>query len=217
MKNGFAAGVLAGILIASTIGSAGAITAKVQKELEYRDISVTLDGVKLDLKDAKGNPVEPFMFEGTNYLPVRALAESLGLNVAWDGSTNTVVLTSPKTTLDDQEILVGSKSHIRVYYTGLEKTTDGEYLINLRIENDSDYTVHIYNQGSVINNKYGPWSYVHDIEPGKTVDEPMVIPKDRASEIDEVDRVKIWLYATGSNENHEYIHETFVSDTIYLK
>lgn len=35
------------------------------------------------------------MFSGTNYLPVRALAESLGLNVAWDGANNTVVLTTP--------------------------------------------------------------------------------------------------------------------------
>lgn len=218
MKNykSFLSGMLAMLLICTMVGTASATVGKVTKELEYRDISVSLDGTKLDLRDAKGNPVEPFMFEGTNYLPVRALAESLGLNVAWDGSTNTVVLTSPKTTLDEQEVLVGSKNHIRVYYTGLEKTTDGEYLINLRIENDSDYTVHIYNQGSVINKKYGPWSYVHDIEPGKVVDEPMVIPKDRAENIDKVDRVKIWLYATGVNENHEYIHETFVSDTIYI-
>ena len=36
------------------------------------------------------------MFDGTNYLPVRALAEALGLDVAWDGSTSTVVLTTPK-------------------------------------------------------------------------------------------------------------------------
>lgn len=216
MKKSFAAGVLAGLMIASTVGTAGAVTAKVQKELEYRDISVSLDGVKLDLKDAKGNPVEPFMFEGTNYLPVRALAESLGLNVAWDGSTNTVVLTSPKTKVDDQEILIDSKNNIRVYYTGLEKTIDGEYLINLRVENDSDYTVHIYNQGSVINNKYGPWSYVHDIDPGKFVDEPMLIPKDRTSEIEKVNSVKIYLYAIGSNKKHESIHESFVG-TIHLK
>lgn len=34
------------------------------------------------------------MFDGTNYLPVRALSESLGMDVSWDGKTNTVVLTS---------------------------------------------------------------------------------------------------------------------------
>lgn len=217
MKKSFAAGMLAGLMIASTVGTAGAVTAKVQKELEYRDISVSLDGVKLDLKDAKGNPVEPFMFDGTNYLPVRALSEALGLNVAWDGSTNTVVLTSPKTTLDDQEILVGSKSHIRVYYTGLEKTTDGEYLVNLRVENDSDYTIRIYNQGSVVNNKYMAGDFLHDIEPGKSVEGSLIVTKETVDyyQIKEINKIKIHLYAL--EKQYGSFSETFVSDTIYLK
>lgn len=97
MKNykSFFAGMLTMLLIVCLTGTALATTGKVTKELEYRNISVSLDGKKLDLRDAKGNAVEPFMFEGTNYLPVRALAESLGLNVAWDGKTATVVLTTP--------------------------------------------------------------------------------------------------------------------------
>ena len=94
-KKSFIAGMLTMLLLVTLGVPAAATVGKVTKELEYRNISVTLDGVKLDLKDAKGNPVEPFMFEGTNYLPVRALAESLGLNVAWNGKTATVVLTTP--------------------------------------------------------------------------------------------------------------------------
>lgn len=94
-KKSFIAGMLTMLLLVTLVVPAAATVGKVTKELEYRDISVTLDGKKLDLKDAKGNPVEPFMFEGTNYLPVRALAESLGLKVAWDGKTATVVLTTP--------------------------------------------------------------------------------------------------------------------------
>ena len=92
---GFFAGMLTMLLLVSLTGTAFATLGKITKELEYRDIKVSLDGEVLDLKDAAGNHVEPFMFDGTNYLPVRALAEALGLNVAWDGSTNTVVLTSP--------------------------------------------------------------------------------------------------------------------------
>ena len=92
----FISGMLVMLLVVCLTGTALATTGKVTKELEYRDISVTLDGKKLNLKDAQGRPVEPFMFVGTNYLPVRALAESLGLEVAWDGKTNTVVLTTPK-------------------------------------------------------------------------------------------------------------------------
>lgn len=96
MKRGFLAGVLATLLVMCLVGTAGATSGKVQQEIEYRDIKVSLDGQVLDLRDAKGNTVEPFMFAGTNYIPARALAESLGLNVAWDGSTATVVLTHPE-------------------------------------------------------------------------------------------------------------------------
>lgn len=92
----FFSGMLTMLLIVCLTGTAIATTGKVTKELEYRNISVSLDGQKLNLTDAKGNPVEPFMFDGTNYLPVRALAEALGLDVAWDGATSTVVLTTPK-------------------------------------------------------------------------------------------------------------------------
>lgn len=100
MKNckAFLSGMAAMLLIMVLIGPAFASTGKIQKELEYRDIKVALDGQVLDLKDAAGNPVEPFMFDGTNYLPVRALAEALGLSVSWDGSTNTVKLARPGNT-----------------------------------------------------------------------------------------------------------------------
>lgn len=98
MKNckSYVAGMLTMLMLVSLAGTALAATGKVQKEIEYRDIKVTLDEKPLDLRDAQGNPVEPFMFEGTNYLPVRAMAEAMGLNVKWDGSTATVVLTTPE-------------------------------------------------------------------------------------------------------------------------
>lgn len=92
---GFIAGMLTMLLIVSVAGTASATLGKVTKELEYRNIKVSLDGKVLDLKDSSGNHVEPFMFDGTNYLPVRALAESMGLDVKWDGVTSTVFLTTP--------------------------------------------------------------------------------------------------------------------------
>ena len=95
MKRSYAAGFLTALLVCALIGTAGASTGKVTQELEYRNIQVSLDGKILDLRNAAGEKVEPFMFGGTNYLPVRALAEALGLSVAWDGANATVVLTSP--------------------------------------------------------------------------------------------------------------------------
>lgn len=98
MKNhkSFLAGMLTMLLITCLIGSASATRGVVQKEIEYQDIKISLDGVVLDLRDAQGNVVEPFKFGGTNYVPARALAEALGLTVAWDGATSTVVLAHPQ-------------------------------------------------------------------------------------------------------------------------
>lgn len=66
----------------------------VQKELLYDDIKITLDGEEIIPTDVNGNYVEPFIIEGTTYLPVRGIANSLGLGVDWDDETNTVLLTS---------------------------------------------------------------------------------------------------------------------------
>jgi hypothetical protein len=65
-----------------------------QADIDYCGIRITLDGAEIIPADAAGNPVEPFAIEGTTYLPVRAVAGALGLNVAWNGGTSTVALTS---------------------------------------------------------------------------------------------------------------------------
>ena len=70
-----------------------ASTGAVQVTLNYRDIRITLNGQEIQPKDAGGNPVEPFIIDGTTWLPVRAVSEALGLDVQWDEETSTVQLT----------------------------------------------------------------------------------------------------------------------------
>ena len=113
MKNfkGFIAGMITMLLIVSMAGTVSATNGKVMKELEYRDIKVSLDGEILDLRDAQGNVVEPFKFDGTNYVPVRAIAQILGLNVAWDGKNATVLLTTPEDQKPTYITRTGSKYH----------------------------------------------------------------------------------------------------------
>ena len=56
----------------------------------YRNIKLVIDGVPVTPRDSNGNVVEPFIYNGTTYLPVRAVGEALGKEVSWDGNTNTV-------------------------------------------------------------------------------------------------------------------------------
>lgn len=151
--SGFFAGMLTMLLIVAMVGSASATTGTVTKEIEYRNIAVSLDGTKLDLKDAKGNTVEPFMFNGTNYIPARALAEALGMSVSWDSATSTIVLKSancatPSTSASTEtDKLIYDNNNIKIYYLGITESSsyiDG-YDINVRIENSSsnDYIVQV--------------------------------------------------------------------------
>lgn len=65
----------------------------VEARLNYRDIKITFDGV--ELVPMNGVEVaEPFIIDGTTYLPLRGVASALGLAVDWDGATGTVILTS---------------------------------------------------------------------------------------------------------------------------
>jgi len=80
-------------LIAACSVTAAATNGSKKVELFYRDIKIMLNGNTITPKDANGNVVEPFIIDGTTYLPVRAVSEALGLNVGWDGETQTVKLT----------------------------------------------------------------------------------------------------------------------------
>lgn len=114
MKNqmkGFISGVLVTLLLVGSIGTAAATVGKASAELEYNNITVTMDGAPVNLVDANGNPVEPFIINGTTYLPVRAVAGALGLDVGWDAATKTVTLMRLSASQDPGPILQPIRGH----------------------------------------------------------------------------------------------------------
>jgi hypothetical protein len=66
-------------------------------EATFNNVKVNVEGKMLNLVDVDGNKVEPFIVEGTTYLPVRAIAEGLGKSVKWDNTTNTVHISNNNT------------------------------------------------------------------------------------------------------------------------
>lgn len=57
-------------------------------------INIFIGGGRFIAKDANGNVVNPILKDGTTYLPVRAIGEAFDKEVAWDGATRTVTLTT---------------------------------------------------------------------------------------------------------------------------
>ena len=82
------------VLLLALAVTAFASTGAVSKTITYRNIKITLDGKELTPKDVNGTPTEPFIMDDSTYLPVRAVAEALGIDVGWDDATSTVTLTS---------------------------------------------------------------------------------------------------------------------------
>lgn len=91
---GFIAGMLVSAVLAGTIGTAAATIGSRTVKADYADIKITLNGSQITPKDATGATVEPFSVNGTTYLPVRAVANALGVDVDWNGDTSTVEMKS---------------------------------------------------------------------------------------------------------------------------
>ncbi len=90
----FSCGVLVTLLCAALAVSALAVTLQKQATLEFANISLVVDGAKVQPKDATGKIVEPFIIDGTTYVPVRAVGEALGMEVSWNQTTKEVSFTS---------------------------------------------------------------------------------------------------------------------------
>ena len=87
-------GLIAGALIGATItgGAVFATTGTKTIEVLYNNIKVYKDNVLCELKDANGTVIEPFIYNGTTYMPVRGTANLAGMDVEWDGNTKSVYL-----------------------------------------------------------------------------------------------------------------------------
>lgn len=77
------------------------------------ECNIMIDGEMLLCYDTNGTLVEPFVHEGTTYVPVRAVAQAFDTTVSWDQETKTVHLgeMGGEPTLGDE---------INIYYNGEE-------------------------------------------------------------------------------------------------
>jgi len=84
--------LIIGIVIGTTIGViAAGNTEEITALLNY-GIKINYNGEVQTFKDANGNVVYPISYNGTTYLPVRAVSNLYGIPVDWDGANNTVLL-----------------------------------------------------------------------------------------------------------------------------
>lgn len=98
------------LIAAASITAASALAEPITKliEVEYNNIKINIDGKSITPTDANGKAVEPFIHDGTTYLPVRAVSNALGKKVDWDGDNMEVRITSANTSQDSSDYEKGS-------------------------------------------------------------------------------------------------------------
>lgn len=124
--SGVAAAVLAASLTSPALAALAAKTIQV-----YTGVDIYVDDVKLEPTNVNGNPVEVFVYNGTTYLPIRAVGEALGKTVQWDPKTNSAYLgkhtgEKPAVWLQDLDYFTGNKFVVH--------TTEKDNLGNTRQE-----------------------------------------------------------------------------------
>lgn len=72
--------------------------------VQYCGIKLMVNGAPVTPKDANGSTVEPFIYNGTTYLPVRAVGNALGQDVSWNGNTKTVYIGMNETDVKSKKL-----------------------------------------------------------------------------------------------------------------
>lgn len=148
----YVSGVLTGVLAMYTIPTlAQQITKSI--EVSYRNIKIYADG---NLVNTNGDN-EAFIYNGTTYLPVRAVGEAFNKAVNWNGQTNSVYIGTTPTNTSQPTVLLENLD----YFTKTLALKDiGEDLKD-NVGNLHSSGVIVGNEGAVeylLNGKYNKFS-----------------------------------------------------------
>ena len=107
---GFGSGLVLTVLIAALCVTA---TATSKRSIQVEDgIGITLNGARFTPRDAAGKQVPVFLYNGTTYVPVRAISEAMGMDVSFNSATRTVQLTTADRTASQQGASSASGNYI---------------------------------------------------------------------------------------------------------
>lgn len=109
--------IIASIAVLSVItGSIAAAAFGVQRTIDVTGgVSVFMNGEELEMKDVNGNDVDAFVYDGTTYLPARAISEANGNSVAWDGEEGRVDIQSNENTNPNAARLINQEDRYFIF------------------------------------------------------------------------------------------------------
>jgi hypothetical protein len=161
---GMVFGIFLTVLLLSAVPAlASAVTRNIS--VTYRNIRLVVNGEHVTPRDGNGNIVEPFIFDGTTYLPIRAVGQALGQDVRWDGNTSTIYIGSGgdgavvrHSWLDHMQHLnhqqSGSNANVTSWTPGSQSTDGTTFDRGLRFRQDSLHSIGWQSIDVALNSNY---------------------------------------------------------------
>ncbi|MCJ7856314.1 stalk domain-containing protein [Lachnospiraceae bacterium NSJ-143] len=140
---------------------------------ERRDFTIIIEGDEVNFKDANGKRVYPLLYNGSTYLPLRAVGEIMGSKVGWDGDDKIITLNSEESTVTDADTFGPDKNSKDIGLEEAKKKAVADADLKLadveftKTKTDYDKDTKIYEIDFV----YKDWKYEYDInaETGKII------------------------------------------------
>ncbi|MCX7746208.1 MAG: stalk domain-containing protein [Clostridia bacterium] len=171
------------LVICAALFSGTVFSSSIEKTVKIvlKGIKINIDGKEVTPKDAKGNIVEPFVMNGTTYLPVRAVGEALNKEVAWDAATNTIYIRQPgQKPSPSPTPIPHSDSKIKNKIVELEP-----------LDTYNSSTAYVKKDGQVMYMGYD-YAKVFDTDTVKHIDNPVLLP-----ELSDIVKVRVGVNGTG--------------------
>ena len=98
--------IVSGLLGTTLVLNMPVASALTQKNITVRrGVTIYVDDQKIKPGDSNGNPVEPRLYNGTTYLPIRAVSAALNVPIAWDGTMSSAYLGQHNVYINDKKIV----------------------------------------------------------------------------------------------------------------
>lgn len=230
--NQFVLGVLIGVTATASVSAFGSEISK-NINVVYRNIKIYADGNLVNTNESN----EPFIYNGTTYLPIRTVGEALNKAVDWEPSTSSLYIgkrptqgTSPTILLKDLDYFFSNtilkfgsyKDNLgNVYSNGIvydngRGSNNTEYLLNGRYSKFNGKIILLYDErsserNSVIFNIYGDNKLLYTSKEVKAG----VMPQNFNIDVNGVTKLKIEVINTDPTLSANVITPVIVDAGLY--
>ncbi|EST54819.1 peptidase [Brevibacillus panacihumi W25] len=155
-KKHYLATAAAGLLLATTLIPSGASAEVATKNLQakYNNIKVLNNGYQIS------TPIEPFIVNGTTYIPLRMMADVFKKDVTWDGKTYTInVIDKPDASVQSQLAIKDAEiARLKNQITSLNDEIDNlESKLNKKSSKDDDFDDDLADLEDYLNDEFEDW------------------------------------------------------------